>query len=307
MAIAAPSKAAGLTALALGVGATGFAAIFVRLGDEASPLTLAAYRMLIAGAVVGAAAGWIAWRRRESLPPARALVPLAIASVLLAGHFWSWFASLERTTVGSSVVIVTMQPLMAAILGYLAFRERPSRAEYIGLALAFVGLVIIGGRDLLHGDGAFVGDLLALLGGFLLAAHRTVGRGLRAEMSTEMYSAIVYGGAAVSLWVIVAVAQPQVSGFAASTWTFIVLLALVPQVIGHTAFNWALGHFRVVTVSLATLGEPVIATFLAFVILSEAPTVGVLAGGPLILLGVVIGLRGAGVEGAARTRAGVRG
>ncbi len=282
---------AGPLALATGVAATGFAAIFVRLGDEASPLVLASYRMLFAACVVGTFAAWLAWRRRDRLPGARTIAPLVLASALLAGHFWSWFASLELTTVGSSVVIVTMQPLMAAVLGYLAFRERPSRAEYQGLALAAAGLVIIGGQDFFEGDGALTGDLLALLGGFLLAAHRTVGRGLRATMSTEMYSAIVYGGAAVFLWLIVAMTQPQVTGFAAATWTFIVLLALVPQVIGHTAFNWALGRFRVVTVSLATLGEPVIATILAVIILSEAPTTGVLAGGPLILLGVFVGLR----------------
>jgi drug/metabolite transporter (DMT)-like permease len=293
MAFAPPSRAAGLTALAVGAVATGFAAIFVRLGDEASPLALAAYRMLIAGAVLAVIAGWLAWRRRESLPDLRSTGLLAVASLLLAGHFWSWFASLERTSVGSSVVIVTMQPLMGAVLGYIAFKEHPSRREYQGLGLALVGLIIIGGRDLVEGDGAFAGDLLALLGGFFLAAHRTVGRGLRADMSAELYSAIVYCGAALALWLVVAIERPQISGFEGSTWSYIVLLALVPQVIGHTAFNWALGHFKVVTVSMATLGEPVIAIVLAALILSEAPTLGVVLGGPLILLGVVLGLRGA--------------
>jgi drug/metabolite transporter (DMT)-like permease len=106
-----------------------------------------------------------------------------------------------------------------------------------------------------------------------------------------MYSATVYAVAAVALWLLVAAFRPAVSGFAGDTWTFIVLLALVPQVIGHTAFNWALAHFRVVTVSLANMGEPVAATLLAIPILGERPSVAVVAGGPLIVAGVIVGLR----------------
>lgn len=291
-----PSRLAGLTALGIGAFATGWAAIFVRLADEAPPLTLAAYRMLFAAVVVAVVALVLARRRGESLPPWRSTVPLVVGSALLAGHFWSWFASLERTSVGSSVVIVTMQPLMAAVLGFVAFRERPSRAEYGGLALAAAGLLIIGGGDLLSGEGEFVGDLYALLGALLLAGHRTVGRSLRAYMGAESYSALVYGGAAAMLWLLVVALQPNVGGFAGDTWTWIVLLALVPQVVGHTAFNWALGHLRVVTVSMATLGEPVIATLLAIPVLAETPEPGVIIGGPLILAGVVIGLRGASPE-----------
>ncbi|MDZ7729474.1 MAG: DMT family transporter [Dehalococcoidia bacterium] len=289
----APSRLAGYTALAIGAVATGWAAIFVRLAGEVPPLTLAAYRMLFAALIIGGVALLLARRRGDAWPAMGTLLPLLLASALLAGHFWSWFASLERTSVGSSVVIVTMQPLMAAILGFVFFRERPSRSEYAGLALAFAGLLIIGSGDLLHSAEAVTGDLYALLGALLLAGHRTAGRGLRSTISAETYSAIVYGGAAAMLWVLVLALRPEAGGFAADTWTWIVLLALVPQVVGHTAFNWALGHLRVVTVSMATLGEPVIATLLAIPVLAEAPEPGVLIGGPLILAGVVFGLRGA--------------
>jgi drug/metabolite transporter (DMT)-like permease len=71
-----------------------------------------------------------------------------------------------------------------------------------------------------------------------------------------------------------------------------VLVALVPQVIGHTAFNWALGHYRVVTVGIVSLGEPILATLLAVPVLGENPTLGVALGGPLVLAGVYVALRG---------------
>lgn len=278
--------------LAAGVAATSWAAIFVRLADEAPALTIAAYRLLFASIVVAAVTAVGVAAGRDRLPTRRAWPWLALSGVFLAGHFWSWFASLERTSVGSSVVIVAMQPLLGAALGFVFLGESPSRNEYFGIALATVGLIIIGGRDFASGGNELAGDGLALLGGLLAAAYRTVGRYLRPETSAAAYSSAVYAVAAAVLWLLVAGLRPEVSGFAGDTWTFMVLLALVPQVIGHTAFNWALARFRVVTVSIANMGEPVAATLLAIPILGERPSLAVAAGGPLIIAGVIVGLRG---------------
>lgn len=282
----------GVLVIVAGVSATAWAAIFVKLADEAPPLTIAAYRLLIATGVVGGFGCIRLLAGRDLLPSRSALPWILLSGVFLAGHFWSWFASLERTSVGSSVVIVAMQPLLAATLGFVFLRERPQSHEYWGIALATIGLIIIGGRDFAESRDHLVGDLLALLGGFLAAAYKTIGRSLRPSMSAAVYSGSVYAVAAVVLWLLVLIVQPRASGFEGDTWTFIVLLALVPQVIGHTAFNWALAHFRVVTVSIANMGEPVAATILAIPILGEDPSLAVLIGGPVIIAGVFVGLFG---------------
>lgn len=277
--------------LGAGVAATSWAAIFVRLADEAPALTIAAYRMLLAALVLGVIAIVAGLCGRGAAPRRRDWPLLALSGVFLAGHFWAWFASLERTSVGSSVVIVAMQPLLGAFLAFLVLSERPSRNEYFGIAMAAVGLLIISGGDLASSSRELTGDALALLGGFFAAGYQVIGRQQRANVSAVTYSAVVYAFAAVALWVVVAIVQPEVGGFGADTWTFLILLALVPQVIGHTAFNWALGHFRVVTVGIAHLGEPLLATILAAIILSESPNLTVLLGAPLILGGLAIGLR----------------
>ncbi len=280
--------------LAGGIAAVGFAAIFVRLADEAPPLTEAAYRMLIGAGVLAAYSAAQLLRRRDVLPQRREQWLLAgIVGVLLAGHFWSWFASLDRTSVGSSVVIVAMQPLLAGLLGMVFLRESPTRNECFGIGLATIGLAVIGGRDLVAGGrGELAGDGLALLGALLASGYLVGGRRLRADMSAAMCSSMSYSVAAAVLWGLCAILRPEMGGFALDTWSYLVLLALVPQVIGHTSLNWSLGHYRAVTVSLAIIGEPVIATVLAIPILGEWPTMGVLIGGPLILLGIAIGLAG---------------
>ncbi|MGI8925522.1 MAG: DMT family transporter [Tepidiformaceae bacterium] len=277
-----------LLVLGVGVGAVSWAAIFVRLADDAPALSIAAYRMLFATLAIGAFAGLRLWLGRERLP-ARATLPLlALSGLFLAAHFWSWFASLERTSVGSSVVIVAMQPLLAAALAFLFLREAPSSREYAGIALAAVGLAVIAGGDLAQGGGELGGNALALLGALLAAAYRTVGRKLRPGMSALVYSTAVYAVAAAILWALVPLAGARAGGYDAETWTWLLLLAAVPQVVGHTAFNWALAHFRVVTVSIANMGEPVAATLLAIPILGEEPSGALLLGAPFILAGIFV-------------------
>jgi len=78
------------------------------------------------------------------------------------------------------------------------------------------------------------------------------------------------------------------TGFSLLTWLWLALLALFPQIIGHSSLNWSLGHLSATYVSLAVLGEPIGSTILAWVVLDEAPAVTAVVGGVLILAGLVI-------------------
>lgn len=287
-----PRAGTGVVVLGVGAAAVSCAAIFARLADEATPLTISGYRLLFATLILGGFALWRFSRGRDPLPSRASWPWLALSGALLAAHFWSWFASLEHTSVASSVVIVAMQPLLGGLLGFLFFGERATRNEMSGLGLAVAGLIVIAGRDFASSPGELGGDGLALLGSALAAAYFAVGRRSRTETSATMYSASVYACATVVLWLLVALAQPRIGGFSGSNWTYLAMLALVPQVIGHTAFNWALGHYRVVTVSLTVLLEPIGATLLAIPALGERPGTAILLGGPLVIAGVYFGLRG---------------
>ncbi|MXY87676.1 MAG: EamA family transporter, partial [Dehalococcoidia bacterium] len=127
---------------------------------------------------------------------------------------------------------------------------------------------------------------------FFVAVSQTIRRKTRDETGALPYSAVAYTSATVVLWLAVLIVRPSISGFAADAWVFILLLALIPQLVGHTSINYALGHLRVVTVGLAILGEPLLATIYAIPVLGETPPIGVLIGGPLIVAGVALGLSG---------------
>ncbi len=276
--------------LFIGVLGVSWAAIFVRLAGEAPALAIAAYRLLIAAAILVLVVAAARACGKLDLPSRSSLPLLALSGVFLAAHFWSWFASLERTSVASSAVIVGLQPLLGALIAFVVLRERPSPREYAGLAIAIAGLICIAATDLARGLEFFIGDLLAFLAAFFVAVSQTIRRKTRHEASALPYSAVVYIAASATLWLAVLIVRPALSGFAADVWVFILLLALIPQLIGHTALNFALGHLRVVTVGLAILGEPLLATLYAIPVLGETPPVGALIGGPLILAGVALGL-----------------
>ena len=228
-----------LAVLLLGVLGVSWAAIFVRLADEAPALTIAAYRLLFAAGLLLLFVAVARARGKIAFPPRSSLPLLALSGVFLAGHFWSWFASLERTSVASSVVIVGLQPLLGALLAFAVLRERPARREYAGLAVAIAGLIVIAAFDLARGLEFFVGDLLALFAALLVAAYQTIRRKTRHEIDAIPYSAVVYTAAAVALWLAVLIVRPSLSGFGGDAW--LVHRAACPHSPAHRAHVPQLG------------------------------------------------------------------
>jgi drug/metabolite transporter (DMT)-like permease len=213
------------------------------------------------------------------------------AGALLAGHFWSWIASVSLTTISSSVVLVSTQPLFVALLSAIFLKERPSRAEWIGIGLAMGGAAVIGWGDFGRGRDAIIGDLLAVLGAVLVSGYYVIGRSLRQRLDLWVYIALVYGAAALVLLAAL-LAQPAVplTGYAGRDWLVFLALAAGPMMIGHTGVNYALRYVPAYVVNLAILGEPIGATLIAWLLpaIGEVPGPQVLAGAVLILTGIAI-------------------
>jgi drug/metabolite transporter (DMT)-like permease len=295
-----------LLAIAFGILAVSTASIFIRFAQaEAPSLVIAACRLTIASLVLAPFA--LTARRQELSSLNGRDISLALLSgFFLAIHFATWISSLEFTTVASSAVLVSTIPLFVAILSPLFLKERLTHLVAAGLLLALVGGVVVALSDVcawqpggfacpgwsgFAGSQVMKGNLLALAGAAAGACYVIIGRRLRAKVSLLSYIFVVYGMAAIVLVAVMLASGASPFGYSPITYLWFVLLALVPQLIGHTTFNWALGYLSAAFVAITLLGEPVGTTVLAYLILDEIPGFLKISGAVLIFVGIVVASR----------------
>jgi drug/metabolite transporter (DMT)-like permease len=277
-----------LPAVLVGVLAVGAAAIFIRLAG-APALGIAFWRCALGVLALLP----LAALRRESVPKGRDLRVGVVAGIALGAHFGTWIASLDYTTVAASVVLVSTTPVFVAVAAYLLFGERTSVVSFAGIALAIAGTALIAGGGSGSGNTALFGNVLALVGAVAMAVYVLIGRSLRTGgVGAIPYSIVGYSVAALALLPVARVSGVQLWGYSATTWFWLFVITLGPQLLGHTVLNWALEYVRAAIVSGAILAEPVIAALLAWLVLSEKPGLATLLGGLVVLAGLYLLLRG---------------
>jgi len=275
--------------LFVGVLAVSFAAIFIRLAD-APPLVIATYRLTIASIILIPVASIKSIKSLNKLSRHDMLLIL-LSSVFIALHFGLWITSLSYTSIASSVILVTSHPAFVAIISHFLWGERLNKLTIGGIAVALIGVVFISYGGLTFGSRAILGDLLALIAGFAMGAYLVIGGQLRTRIDILSYLTIIYTCSAIILLVATVSFGYSLSGYSHSTYVMLILLAFVPQLIGHSCLNLAVRLIPVTFVSVAILGEPVGATLLGCIILNEIPTADEIVGGLLILGGIFIVMR----------------
>lgn len=270
--------------LSIGVVAVSFAAIFIRWA-EAPPLAIAAYRLTIASLILGPIAWFTAWDELRSLtwPDVRLAL---LSGAFLGFHFAFWITSLDYTSVASSVVFVTTGPLWVGLGAYLFTDDRLTRRMTIGITTAVIGGAVIGYGDISIGPSELMGDLLAIAGAVMVAGYFLIGRNLRPKVSLITYIFLTYGAAAIELLIIAVLTRQPFTGYTPNTYLMFLLLAVVPQLTGHSSFNWALRYLSATYVAVTVMGEPIGSTVLAWLLLDEPPTILKVIGGALILAGI---------------------
>jgi len=289
--------------LGIGILAVSTASLFIRFAQQnTSSLVIAAGRMAVATLVLAPIALTRYRIELKGLSRKQVLL-LVLGGIFLGFHFASWITSLEYTSVASSVVLVTTAPLWVALFAPLILHEKITRTLLLGLIVALAGSAIVtlssscafqgthlicnGFDQALHGR-AFMGNILALAGAFLSAGYLMVGRVSRGNLSLPAYAFVVYGIAALVLVLLVAVTGQQFLGLQPISYVWLIALGLIPQLVGHSSFNWALKYLSATYVSIALLGEPIGTVILAYLLLREAPSILEVAGGVLILAGILI-------------------
>jgi drug/metabolite transporter (DMT)-like permease len=282
---AAPASGRVLLVLSAAVLAVSLSAIFIRLA-EAPALVVALYRMLIASVLLVP----ITWRglRRTPFTPTT-LAYTVLAGLFLAIHFAAWISSLSYTTVAASVALVCSNPLWVALFSWLFLGKPPSLAMLFGVLLAVAGGAMIGFGDLAGGTAPLLGDALALLGALTVSAYLLLGRAAqRRGLGLAAYAGSAYGVAALVLLPLPLLFGLPYLDYPAATFGWVFLLAVLPQLVGHTGFNYAMKFLDPTMVASVILLEPLGAALLALLIFGEVPTGLTILGAAVLLIGVLL-------------------
>lgn len=272
-------------AVGLGVVAASFSSLFTKMAD-APPTVIAFYRLGLATLILLPFA-LRGLPLRELRGITRRDLKLAFAAgVLLALHFTVWITSLNYTSIASSTVLVTMQPLFVVIGSFLILKERIGTVPLVAAGMALGGSIIIGISDLQIGGQALYGDILAFMGAGFVAGYVLIGRSLRSHLCVLSYTLLVYGTATLVLLGFCLATSAPLYPYPGTDWYCFIALALVPTLLGHSVFNWALRYVKATVVSVSILGEPVGATILAYFIFAETPALLQALGGAVIIGGI---------------------
>ena len=279
--------------LGIGVLVISTAAPVIKFLPHVPSLVIAASRLALATCIL-VPMGYLQRQTSPHTLTTRDISIVIAAGVCLALHFATWIASLRYTSVASSVVLVTLNPLLLALASYVLWGERLARSLAMGIGLGMLGSVCIAWNDfrglsVYTNDQALFGDFLALCGAVSMSAYLLCGRLVRTHISLSLYVGAVYACAATLLVTVCLLRGLPFSGYSGHTYLLLALLGLGPQLIGHTTLNWALAYVSPTVVGLALLGEPVGASILAWLFLEEAVSWLQVIGGLLILSGIILG------------------
>ncbi|MEG3435622.1 DMT family transporter [Pannus brasiliensis CCIBt3594] len=285
--------------LAIGVLSVSTAAIFIRLASEAAgggsiafSLFLAASRMILASIVL--LPNW--FRNTSEKTTAKAYYLAIAAGFALACHFATWTASLSYTSIAASTTLVVTNPLWIALIGWWWFGEKPRRSTFLGIFLALSGGILVAFGPTDHNaayPNPLLGNGLALGGAWMASFYILCGReARREELSVGRYVTLAYSTAALVLLPLPFLTGGNYLEYSPAVYTYVLWIALVPQSIGHTSFNWALRWVSPTVVSLVILFEPIGSSLLGVLIFREIPPASAIYGGFILSIGVISAIVG---------------
>ncbi|MEG0472330.1 MAG: DMT family transporter, partial [Solibacillus sp.] len=266
----------------IGVISVALSAIFVKLTNAESGV-IAFYRMLFS-ILIMLPLFLMKYRHELKHLSKRDWIFSSIAGVFLAFHFILWFESLNYTSVASSTVLVTMQPLFAFVGTYLFFKEKITFKTIAAGAIAIAGSVLIGWGDFQISGNALYGDILAIIACALVTGYLLFGQDVRQRLSLITYTMVVYSISTITLFFYVLIKGESFGPYPAIDWFWFLLLAIIPNLLGHNLFNWSLKWVSTNVISIAILFEPIGAAILAIFIFDEYLTGTQILGGIIVLL-----------------------
>ncbi len=280
--------------LLIGILSVSLSSILIKLTYDVPAIIISSYRLLIASLIL------VSYAKLKKISiktkTGRDLIIAIISGLFLSLHFITWIASIKYTSIASSVTLVATSPVFVIIISFLLFGERPSLITLIATVVAILGTALIAYSDKNIASSSqypapLFGDFLALLGAFAVSIYFISGSHLRKYMQTFQYITLVYSSAALFTTIFALLSSKPFTGYRTASYIYMILMAVVPQLFGHTSFNWALKHLKASAVAISVLGEPIGATILAYIFFHQTVSQLKLLGMAIVILSIAVSIK----------------
>ena len=280
--------------LLIGILSVSLSSILIKLTYDVPAIIISTYRLAISSAIL------LSWAKYKNIPlktvNTRDFFIAILSGFFLSIHFISWIASIKYTSIASSVTLVSTSPVFVIIFSLLFFKEKPSKRTLIATIMAIIGSAIIGYSDKELTESSvytnpILGDMLAIIGAVAVSIYFMSGSHLRKHLTTFQYITLVYSFSALFTLFFALFSSKSFLGYRPVSYLLMILMAIIPQLLGHTSFNWALKHIKANAVAIATLGEPIGASILAYIIFHQSVSLIKILGMAIVLLSIATAIK----------------
>lgn len=265
------------------VTAVSFSAIMIKLSTAPAGV-IGMYRLLFSCLILLPV--FLQKRRQLETLSAKGWVLVVVSGIFLGLHFLFWMESLKLTSVASSMIVLSLQPVFVMIGAFFLFSERTHTKGVVAMLIAVLGSVVIAVGDTGTVNGSLLGDTLSLFGTLAVSGYMLTGQQLRAAVSSTVYNFLVFLAATLVLFLYNVTANNSLTQYDTTNWIIFVALAVVPTLFGHALFNWLLRYVSATVLSMSILAEPIGAIILAVLFLHESLHLFQIVGGACTLFGV---------------------
>lgn len=272
------------TILIVGLLAISTSPVIARLLPLVPAAVIAFWRMTSASVMLW---GYSSIRPQESITPKNIRLVLA-AGFLLAMHFIFWFGALKLTSIANTTVLGIVAPAFTLLFERLWYNRKLSWITITALLIILVGGIIVQGDDLGSVDDTGLGNIMAILSAVFLGSVFLIGAKVRKTTPVITYTRMVYTVSAIVLLVSSIVLDNLLFGYTKNDYFWLFMLGLIPTLIGHTAFSYSVKFVSPTVIAAFPLGEPIIASYLAWLLFAERVPFYVVGGSLIIFIGLII-------------------
>jgi drug/metabolite transporter (DMT)-like permease len=253
--------------------------------ENVGSVSISFWRMFIAGITL-----WIfSFMRPQGKMKLRNNISKTIyAGILLGIHFALFFEAIKITKISNATFLGTLAPFFTLLVEYFFLKRFYDNKVLLGLFFTFMGSLIILGYQFDLSSKYTLGNIYAILCSVSIAAALMIGASVRKDEDTVVYTRTLYISASLTLFLISIVLKQDLLGYNFNEYLGLIFLGLVPTILGHNAIYYSLRYVPPTIAAAFPLGEPIIATILAYFIFFEDITLNIFIGGSITFIGLIL-------------------